>query len=463
MSFKFQLTTTRSKSKDELKLKVEKSGGDGDKKTRLIDGSERRIKPSLTATAEKRLGRPSLTAVNDKKAKGHQDNDRKTVRSLAAEFEKKSRGVEVDKKEASSSDSDKKPRSYSVSDSEKKIRPSLTATLERKKSSALDPDKKSRQSGTDIEKKIRPSLSSDPDRKKVRPSLTADPMKKVSRLDSERKKEKSSRSSDADNDLERKSKLHDSDRKNSSSESSRHSSGDSDKRVSKSDSGDSDKRGNSKSKKGDEDKKKLHARKRKDNDDPAGSTDDNLDLLPNYKNVCIGDKLKVYYGPTHESKVTYEAKVLEVEGGGQDESYLVHYTGWNNRYDEWIKRSRIADNLSWSPARGKRRHQAQVPGIKKSSVKGSRRTLTPARDGASPLQKDQIQAVPTLPGVEKCRDSQPPRCSTPSSVTSSSSRTKSPAMRPGSARVTRNTIGDTSQVDQPTRRTRTRRISGQTG
>ncbi|XP_034238691.1 AT-rich interactive domain-containing protein 4B [Thrips palmi] len=458
-----KLTTTRSKSKDDSsRLKVEKSVAEGDKKARSIEGSERRIKPSLTATAEKRLGRPSLTTVSDKKAKGSQDNDRKTVRSLAAEFEKKSRGLEVDKKEASSSDSDKKPRSYSVSDSEKKIRPSLTATLERKKSSVLEIDKKSRQSGTDSEKKIRPSLSVDLERKKVRPSLTADPMKKVSRLDSDRKKEKSSRSSDADNDMERKSKLHDSDRKNSSSESSRHSSGDSDKRVPKSDSGDSEKRGNSKTKKGDDDKKKLQARKRKDNDDPAGSTDDNLDLLPNYKNVCIGDKLKVYYGPTHESKVTYEAKVLEVEGGGQEESYLVHYTGWNNRYDEWIKRSRIADNLSWSPARGKRRHQAQVPGAKKSSVKGSKRILTPARDGASPFQKDQSQAAPAFPGVDKCRDSQPPRCSTPSSVTSSSSRTKSPAMRPGSARVTRNTIGDMSQVDQPTRRTRTRRISGQT-
>lgn len=458
-----KLTTTRSKSKDELsKIKVEKSGAEGDKKARSIDGSERRIKPSLTATAEKRLGRPSLTAINDKKPKGNQDADRKTVRSLAAEFEKKSRGVDIDKKEASSSDSDKKPRSYSVSEGEKKIRPSLTATLERKKSSALELDKKSRQSGNDSEKKIRPSLSADPERKKVRPSLTADPMKKVSRLDSERKKEKSSRSSDADTDPDRKSKLPDSDRKNSSSESSRHSSGDSEKRVAKSDSGDSDKRGNPKNKKGDEDRKKLQPRKRKDNDDLAGSAEDSLDLLPNYKNVCIGDKLKVYYGPTHESKVTYEAKVLEVEGGGQEESYLVHYTGWNNRYDEWIKRSRIADNLSWSPARGKRRHQAQALGSKKSSVKVSRRTLTPARDGVSPLQKDQSQAVPSLPGVEKCRESQPPRCSTPSSVTSSSSRTKSPAMRPGSARVTRNTIGDVSLLDQPTRRRRTRRISGQT-
>lgn len=53
----------------------------------------------------------------------------------------------------------------------------------------------------------------------------------------------------------------------------------------------------------------------------------------------VGDKLKVYY---HESKVTYEAKVIEAEG----DSYLVHYTGWNTRYDEWVNIDRIAENLS---------------------------------------------------------------------------------------------------------------------
>jgi len=31
--------------------------------------------------------------------------------------------------------------------------------------------------------------------------------------------------------------------------------------------------------------------------------------LASHISVGIGDKLKVYYGPTHESKVTYEAKV----------------------------------------------------------------------------------------------------------------------------------------------------------
>jgi len=50
--------------------------------------------------------------------------------------------------------------------------------------------------------------------------------------------------------------------------------------------------------------------------------------------------------------------VLDIEEDGDESVYLVHYTGWNTRYDEWIKRGRIADNLSWTPSRAKRlRHQ----------------------------------------------------------------------------------------------------------
>lgn len=53
--------------------------------------------------------------------------------------------------------------------------------------------------------------------------------------------------------------------------------------------------------------------------------------------VNVGDKLKVYYGPTHESKVTYEAKVIEIDKDSAEPSYLVHYTGWNTRYNGILK------------------------------------------------------------------------------------------------------------------------------
>ena len=49
----------------------------------------------------------------------------------------------------------------------------------------------------------------------------------------------------------------------------------------------------------------------------------------------------------------YEAKVIKSKVVKDERwpKYLVHYQGWNARYDEWIKRGRIAENLSWSKDR----------------------------------------------------------------------------------------------------------------
>ncbi|XP_073994512.1 uncharacterized protein isoform X2 [Rhodnius prolixus] len=99
------------------------------------------------------------------------------------------------------------------------------------------------------------------------------------------------------------------------------------------------------------DDKKKGGRKRRD----KRLSEDRFIALPSYKTILPGDKLRVYYGPTLESKVTYEAKVLSIRTEGNESVYLVHYTGWNNRYDEWIKTSRIADNLSWIPGRTARK------------------------------------------------------------------------------------------------------------
>ncbi|XP_053662543.1 mucin-19 [Anopheles marshallii] len=59
--------------------------------------------------------------------------------------------------------------------------------------------------------------------------------------------------------------------------------------------------------------------------------------------IEVGDKLKVYYD---EQKVTYEAKVIEIAKQEGNPIYLVHYTGWNTRYDEWVRKERIAENLT---------------------------------------------------------------------------------------------------------------------
>ena len=52
----------------------------------------------------------------------------------------------------------------------------------------------------------------------------------------------------------------------------------------------------------------------------------------------------VFYGKGKGLR-TYEAKVKEVDGG-EEKAYLVHYNGWNSRYDEWIDSGRIAGKIT---------------------------------------------------------------------------------------------------------------------
>lgn len=56
-------------------------------------------------------------------------------------------------------------------------------------------------------------------------------------------------------------------------------------------------------------------------------------VIEPHQTANIGDKLIVYYGPTNESKVTYEAKVVDMDKDQTGPIYLVHYTGWNTRQD----------------------------------------------------------------------------------------------------------------------------------
>ena len=60
--------------------------------------------------------------------------------------------------------------------------------------------------------------------------------------------------------------------------------------------------------------------------------------------VSVGDKIRVFY---HSYETIYEAKVKRIQDQKPWPRYYVHYQGWNARYDEWIKRSRIKENLSW--------------------------------------------------------------------------------------------------------------------
>nr|CAD7604344.1 unnamed protein product [Timema genevievae] len=142
-----------------------------------------------------------------------------------------------------------------------------------------------------------------------------------------------------------------------------------------------------------------------------------------------------------------ERSVVEIDM--KQKMFLVHYTGWNTRYDEWIKRGRIAENLSWTPSRDRRARQSGSQNKLRKPLQGKRgrpSLSSHSQDGSS----------------RSC--SKEPRSTTPSSVTSCSSRAKSPATpvaRPPSSRITRNTSVESLGLGLEFLR-RTRRMSGHT-
>ncbi|XP_059161049.1 AT-rich interactive domain-containing protein 4B-like isoform X2 [Physella acuta] len=58
----------------------------------------------------------------------------------------------------------------------------------------------------------------------------------------------------------------------------------------------------------------------------------------------IGSRLKVKYGRGKNKKI-YIAKVVDFGKDGLHKTYLVHYAGWNTRYDEWIRADRVVSIL----------------------------------------------------------------------------------------------------------------------
>ena len=57
------------------------------------------------------------------------------------------------------------------------------------------------------------------------------------------------------------------------------------------------------------------------------------------------DRILVLYGKG-KTLHTYEAKVVGLDDSDDKRDYLVHYSGWNTRYDEWIDSSRIAGKIT---------------------------------------------------------------------------------------------------------------------
>ncbi|XP_011488430.1 AT-rich interactive domain-containing protein 4A isoform X3 [Oryzias latipes] len=65
-----------------------------------------------------------------------------------------------------------------------------------------------------------------------------------------------------------------------------------------------------------------------------------------------GTKVRVKYGRGKTQKI-YEAHIKKTDSDSGEQFYLVHYYGWNVRYDEWVK----ADRIIWPSEKGTKRRQ----------------------------------------------------------------------------------------------------------
>ncbi|XP_012869413.1 PREDICTED: AT-rich interactive domain-containing protein 4A [Dipodomys ordii] len=93
----------------------------------------------------------------------------------------------------------------------------------------------------------------------------------------------------------------------------------------------------------DEEEEKSHEREESESKCGSEGEDDDEDAEP-----CLtGTKVKVKYGRGKTQKI-YEASIKSTEIDDGEILYLVHYYGWNVRYDEWVK----ADRIIWPLDKG---------------------------------------------------------------------------------------------------------------
>lgn len=97
-------------------------------------------------------------------------------------------------------------------------------------------------------------------------------------------------------------------------------------------------------------------------------------IIPDDVLIEVDDRLKVYYRGSSD----YEAKVLEISFQDGKPIYRVHYKGWNARYDEWIHRESIAENLTKDEPKKK-----SGSGASKSSTPSSSSLTTPTSKNAT--------------------------------------------------------------------------------
>ncbi|KFV95019.1 AT-rich interactive domain-containing protein 4A, partial [Eurypyga helias] len=148
-------------------------------------------------------------------------------------------------------------------------------------------------------------------------------------------------------------------------------------------------------KESDEEEGRQREREEIENKGESEGEEDEEDAEP-----CLtGTKVKVKYGRGKTQKI-YEASIKSTEIDDGEVLYLVHYYGWNVRYDEWVK----ADRIIWPVDKGgPKRKQKKKTKNKEDGEKDERKDeeRQKSKRGRPPLKS-------TLPSNTSCSLSKTP-------------------------------------------------------
>lgn len=148
----------------------------------------------------------------------------------------------------------------------------------------------------------------------------------------------------------------------------------------------------------DEEEDKSQEREETESKCDSEGEEDEEDMEP-----CLtGTKVKVKYGRGKTQKI-YEASIKSTEIDDGEVLYLVHYYGWNVRYDEWVK----ADRIIWPLDKGgPKKKQKKKAKNKEDSEKDEKRDeeRQKSKRGRPPLKSTLSSNMPY--GLSKTANSE---------------------------------------------------------
>ncbi|NXJ67946.1 ARI4A protein, partial [Rostratula benghalensis] len=173
-------------------------------------------------------------------------------------------------------------------------------------------------------------------------------------------------------------------------------------------------------KESDEEEERQREREEVENKGESEGEEDEEDAEP-----CLtGTKVKVKYGRGKTQKI-YEANIKSTEIDDGEVLYLVHYYGWNVRYDEWVK----ADRIIWP--------------VDKGGPKRKQKKKTKNKDDVEKDEKKDEEK-------QKSKRGRPPLKSTLPSNTSCSLSKMANSEGKSGARSARNSLADSSPLPNGT-------------